>query len=71
VSGRWRNVHDRLNVVALLDAKLVNDYCRNGGCVVDDLKETSYGRWRHDIGRHLRGSRLRTHITDMLSPDPA
>jgi hypothetical protein len=69
VSGRWLNVYDRLDIVALLDPNLANDYRRAGEEVVEDLNENNYGRWRHDIGKYLGGNRLRTEIADMLGID--
>jgi hypothetical protein len=69
VADRWLNVYDRLDVVALLDPKLANDYRREGVSVVEDLNENNYGRWRHDIGKYLGGRRLRTELAGMLGLD--
>jgi len=69
VSGRWLNVYDRIDVVALLDPKLANDYRREDASVVNDLNEDNYGRWRHDIGKYLSGIRLRTELAGMLGLD--
>jgi hypothetical protein len=69
VADRWLNVYDRLDVVALLDPKLANDYQREDASVVQDLNENNYGRWRHDIGKYLGGPRLRTEIAGMLALD--
>jgi hypothetical protein len=69
VADRWLNVYDRLDVVALLDPKLANDYRREGTSVVEDLNENNYGRWRHDIGKYLGGRRLRTELAGMLGLD--
>jgi hypothetical protein len=69
VADRWLNVYDRLDVVALLDPKLANDYRREDASVVQDLNEDNYGRWRHDIGKYLGGRRLRTELAGMLGLD--
>jgi hypothetical protein len=69
VADRWLNVYDRIDVVALLDPKLANDYRRDDASVVKDLNENNYGRWRHDIGKYLGGTRLRTEIAGMLGLD--
>jgi hypothetical protein len=69
VADRWLNVYDRLDVVALLDPKLANDYQRDDISVVEDLNENNYGRWRHDIGKYLGGRRLRTELAGMLGLD--
>jgi hypothetical protein len=69
VADRWLNVYDRIDVVALLDPKLANDYRREDASVVVDLNENNYGRWRHDIGKYLGGQRLRTELADMLGLD--
>jgi hypothetical protein len=69
VADRWLNVYDRIDVVALLDPKLANDYRRDDLSVVQDLNEDNYGRWRHDIGKYLGGTRLRTELAGMLGLD--
>ena len=46
VADRWLNVYDRIDVVALLDPKLANDYGVTTLGVVQDLNENNYGRWR-------------------------
>jgi hypothetical protein len=62
----WINVFDPLDVVAAGDPRLANDYKRAGARAVEDVREPNWGRWRHDIGKYLRGRRLRGHLADML-----
>ncbi len=69
LSGRWVNVFDRLDVVAAADPSVGNDFRRHGAEAVVDLNEQNWGRWRHDIGKYLRGQQLRAHLADALGVD--
>lgn len=64
--GRWVNVFDRLDIVAAVDPRIGNDFCRAGRSVIGDVEEPNWGRWRHDIGKYLRGPRLRAEVRDLL-----
>jgi len=67
VAGRWVNVYDALDPVAGFDANLTNDYMRSGLPAVEDIHEPNWGKWRHDISKYLRGSRLRERLKFLLS----
>ncbi|HEY2740341.1 MAG TPA: hypothetical protein VGK45_18160 [Thermoanaerobaculia bacterium] len=66
LSGGWVNVYDKLDPVAGLDPNLANDYRQGKKNVIDDLNEQSYGSWRHDITKYLRGDNLRTKLRGLL-----
>ncbi len=69
LSGPWVNVFDRLDVVAAADPYIAGDFRRGGADAVVDVNEPNWGRWRHDIGKYLRGQQLRTHLADALGVD--
>lgn len=66
VAGGWVNVYDHLDPVAGLDPNFANDYRKNGEKVVTDINEPNWGKWRHDIAKYLRGTKLRASLTEML-----
>ncbi|HEX6254501.1 MAG TPA: hypothetical protein VFZ70_01700 [Euzebyales bacterium] len=65
--GHWVNVFDRLDPVAALDAGLANDYQRRGSPVIDDLHESNWGTWRHDIAKYFAGTNLRARLESLLT----
>jgi hypothetical protein len=66
LTGRWVNVFDRLDPVCGFDPILPNDFRSEGRAVVTDVSEASWGRWRHSIGKYLRGPLLREALVDLL-----
>lgn len=66
LAGRWLNVFDPLDVVAGFDPLVANDYQRRGEPIVEDLREDSWGYWRHSISKYLQGPKLRGHLAKML-----
>lgn len=68
VKGSWVNVFDRLDPVAL-DARLANDYRRNGEAVVIDQQQTNAGQWRHSIEKYLIKPELRSQLAKQLGID--
>jgi len=66
LSGGWVNVYDKLDPVAGLDPKLANDYRKARTTVVDDLNEQSYGSWRHDMTKYLRGQHFQEKLRGLL-----
>lgn len=66
VRGGWVNVYDSLDPVAGFDPKLANDYRKGGVNAVDDVNEQNQGAWRHDIGKYLSGTQLRSKLRGLL-----
>lgn len=66
LAGDWCNVFDRLDPVAGFDAYIATDYLRNGKPVITDIHEPNFGWWRHDIGKYMRGAKLRAALGNML-----
>ena len=62
VRGDWVNVYDPFDVVARLDPVLANDFRKGGEQAVIDVKEESWGTWRHSATKYLKGPRLRGHL---------
>ena len=66
VSGDWVNVYDRLDPVAF-DARISNDYRKNGAEVITDQRVHNSGMWRHSghkyFGQQLLCNHLRTLLT--------
>ncbi len=60
--GHWINIYDGFDPVCGFDPTLANDFQKSGREVVEDIHEPNYGRWRHDIEKYLRGSRLRARL---------
>jgi hypothetical protein len=50
-----------------LDPRFANDYLRDGAEVVVDIRESSWGKWRHNIVKYLSGPRLRIELKRLLA----
>ena len=61
----WSNYCDRLDPVAL-DAKLANDYKRNGEEVVSDVRVVNRGLWRHTATDYLAQDSFLDSLTKLL-----
>ena len=48
------------------DPRFANDYLRDGAEVVVDIRESSWGKWRHNIVKYLSGPRLRAEVKRLL-----
>ena len=66
LSGRWVNVSDRLDPVAL-DARLANDYQLGGREVIIDRAVRNEGRWRHSSGKYFRQAELVGRLRELLA----
>ena len=66
VRGRWVNVFDHLDVVCGADPHLANDFRRAGAPVIEDVKVTNDGAWRHSIAKYLRQGAVRDVLRTML-----
>lgn len=66
VRERWVNIFDPLDVIARLDPKLANDFRQDGRKVVQDVKQTNKGVWRHSATKYFKHRKLR-HQLRLLS----
>ena len=61
----WSNYFDRLDPVAL-DAKLANDFKKNGEEVIHDVQVYNSGRWRHTATDYLAQADFVQTLKDLL-----
>jgi pimeloyl-ACP methyl ester carboxylesterase len=66
LKGTWVNIYDPLDPVVGLDPLFANDYRQGGAAVVLDVREDSWGTWRHSVSKYLQGQLLRQHLRKML-----
>ena len=66
VSGDWINVYDRLDPVAF-DARISNDYCKNGAEVIIDQRVHNSGLWRHSGDKYFGQQLLCDHLRTLLT----
>ena len=67
LKGPWINVFDPLDPVVGFDPHMANDYLRDGAEVVSDIRESSWGQWRHNIVKYLAGPRMRAELKRLLA----
>ena len=67
LKGPWINIFDPLDPVVGFDPHLANDYLRHGAEVVADIRESNWGKWRHNIVKYLAGPRLRAELKRLLA----
>ena len=65
VGGDWVNVYDRLDPVAF-DARIANDYRKDGHKVVIDQKVKNSGKWRHSSYKYYGQEALCNHLKRLL-----
>lgn len=65
LSGKWINVYDRLDPVAL-DSRLANDYQNNNAQVIEDQRVWNDGAWRHSSWKYFNQQTLCDHLRDLL-----
>jgi len=65
VAGDWVNVYDRLDPVAF-DARIANDYLKDGNQVVIDQKVRNSGKWRHSSYKYYGQAALCEHLKKLL-----
>lgn len=63
---RWVNVFDPLDPICGADPRFSNDYSPVDGKVVEDLKESNWGNWRHTITHYLAGVKFRAALAGSL-----
>ncbi len=66
LNGPWINIFDPLDPVVGFDPRFANDYLRDGAEVVVDIRESNWGKWRHNIVKYLSGPRLRAELKRLL-----
>jgi V8-like Glu-specific endopeptidase/pimeloyl-ACP methyl ester carboxylesterase len=67
LKGPWINIYDPLDPVVGFDPRFADDYLREGTEVIVDIRESSWGKWRHNIVKYLSGPRLRTELKRLLA----
>ena len=65
--GPWINIYDPLDPVVGFDPRFANDYRRDGAEAVEDVRESNWGKWRHNIVKYLGGPRLRAELKRLLA----
>ncbi len=65
VAGDWVNVYDRLDPVAF-DARIANDYQKDGNKVVIDQRVHNSGKWRHSSYKYYGQQDLCNHLKKLL-----
>lgn len=65
VTEQWVNIYDRLDPVAF-DAKIANDYRRDGQNAVLDERVRNGGVWRHSTHKYFHQDKLIAHLNKQL-----
>jgi len=65
VGGDWVNVYDRLDPVAF-DARIANDYRKDGKKVIFDQRVRNDGKWRHSSYKYYGQQALCKHLRKLL-----
>ncbi|MEL7450034.1 MAG: hypothetical protein AAFN78_12550, partial [Pseudomonadota bacterium] len=65
VGGGWVNVYDRLDPVAF-DARIANDYQKDGSEVIVDERVRNTGAWRHSSNKYYGQAALTDHLRTLL-----
>ena len=68
--GPWINIYDPLDPVVGFDPRFANDYLRDGAEAVVDIRESNWGKWRHNIVKYLSGPRMRAELKRLLAGAP-
>lgn len=68
LTGDWVNVYDRLDPVAF-DARLSNDYQKNGLDMVIDVRVRNSGKWRHSSYKYYGQGKLCEQLARLLQLD--
>ncbi len=66
VEYRWVNVFVPVDIVSRADARLRGDYLKNGGEMVEDLRQNNGGIWTHSMGRYLAEKPLRDALRSLI-----
>jgi pimeloyl-ACP methyl ester carboxylesterase len=66
LGGSWINVYDPLDVVAMFDGNLANDFKKSGKQTIEVIRESNHGAWRHDISKYLRMPLLRLALRKLI-----
>lgn len=66
VAGNWVNVYDRLDPVAF-DARIANDFQKDGNKVVIDQRVHNSGKWRHSSSKYYGQQALCDHLKKLLA----
>lgn len=66
LNGAWVNVFDPIDPVAMMDGNIANDYKLDGEKVIEVIRESNHGLWRHDIAKYLKMPLLRSALQKMI-----
>lgn len=66
VATNWTNVYDKLDPVAGFDPNLANDYQKDNQPLIDEIKVTNSGRWRHSSWKYFQQESLRDSLKQHL-----
>ena len=66
VEFRWVNIYDPVDIVSRADARLRGDYLKNGGEMVEDLRQNNGGLWTHSMSRYLAEKPLRDALRSLF-----
>lgn len=67
--GRWFNVYDPLDIVCGADPRLSNDYASVSSKLVEDVKESNWGNWRHSVTHYFAGKAFRAKLAEAIGVD--
>jgi len=64
---QWANVYDPVDIVSRADPRLRNDYLKNGGGMVEDIRQKNDGAWTHSMSRYAAKQPLREKLRELIS----
>ncbi|AVX25257.1 PGAP1-like protein [Pseudomonas syringae pv. atrofaciens] len=62
----WVNIYDPLDPICGAGPRFAKDYIPVDGKVVQDIRESNWGKWRHTITHYLAGTQLRAKLAEAL-----
>lgn len=66
VRGTWTNVYDPVDIVSRADARIANDFQRDGAPALTDLRQNNGGAWTHAMTRYAAEAPLRDTLRAAL-----
>lgn len=67
LKGAWINVYDPIDPVAMMDGNIANDYQKAAEKVIQVIRESNWGTWRHDIAKYLQMPLLREALQKLIA----
>ncbi|TFY93756.1 hypothetical protein DYL61_12485 [Pseudomonas nabeulensis] len=62
----WVNIYDPFDPICGAGPRFAKDYRPVDGKVVQDIRESNWGKWRHTITHYLAGTQLRAKLAEAL-----